>query len=95
MDTYKEVMDAATNNLASSPEKILWIRLFKSFEYDKFQASYDSIAEAIGSNKFTVRAQIKGLEAINAMTVERPSEKGKRPGTAILIIKLNRPNKWG
>ena len=92
MDHYKEVILAATHNLASSPQKVLWIRLFKDFEYDRFQASYDAIAEAIGSNKYTVRAQIKALENINAMIVKRD---GSRPGTSLLEISLVRPSKWG
>lgn len=92
MDNYKEVMAAATHNLASSPQKVLWIRLFRDFEYDKFQASYDAIAESIGSNKYTVRAQVKALEKINAMIVKRD---GNRPGTSLLEITLVRPSKWG
>lgn len=92
MDHYKEVVAAVTHNLASSPQKVLWIRLFKDFEYDAFQASYDAIAEAIGSNKYTVRAQIKALEKINAMIVKRD---GSRPGTSLLEVKLIRPSKWG
>lgn len=91
MDYYKEVMAAAVHNLASSPQKILWIRLFRDFEYDKFQASYDAIAEAIGSNKYTVRAQVKALEKINAMVVKRD---GSRPGTSLLEITLIKPSKW-
>ena len=95
MERYEEIMSAATHNLASSPQKVLWILLFKDFEYDTFQASYDAIADAIGSNKYTVRAQIKALERINAMKVNRVSEKGKRPGTALLEVTLIRPFKWG
>lgn len=95
MDHYKEVIAAATHNLASSPQKVLWIRLFKDFEYDEFQASYDAIADAIGSNKYTVRAQIKALEKINAIKVYRESVDGKRPGTSLLEVKLIRPSKWG
>lgn len=95
MDYYKEVMEAACHNLASSPQKVLWIRLFRDFQYDRFQASYDAIADAIGSNKYTVRAQIKALENINAMKVHRDSIDGKRPGTSLLEVTLVRPTKWG
>lgn len=95
MDHYKEVMAAATHNLASSPQKILWIRLFRDFEYDNFQASYDAIADAIGSNRYTVRAQIRSLEKIGAMRVYRDSVDGKRPGTSLLEITLIKPSKWG
>jgi len=73
-----------------SSAKILWIRLYDRYRYDRFAGTYEEMADEVHSKRYTVRAQIAQLRQIGAIETSNYYETGNAGNEFCLIP----PEKW-